>query len=158
MANARNGVKSALHNIGVTAVSFAVAGAGVVLDRVIGIRKFRGPVWSMIRVLLLAAGFLLRFWATLLFYRQRMRVISLEPQETLITTGPFRFTRNPLYLGGNCFEFLGASFVARSPAAVVPTAIGLVPTDFMIRREERQLEAAFGETWRRYARSVRRWI
>ncbi|HEX8173040.1 MAG TPA: isoprenylcysteine carboxylmethyltransferase family protein [Thermoanaerobaculia bacterium] len=153
-----NGLKSALHNLGVIAVSFAVAGAGVLLDRVIGTRKLRGPVWTVIGVLLLATGFLLRFWATLLFYEQRMRVISLEPQQSLITTGPFRFTRNPLYLGGNCFAFLGAAFVARSPAAVLLTAIGLVPTDFMIRREERQLEAAFGDTWRRYARSVRRWI
>jgi protein-S-isoprenylcysteine O-methyltransferase Ste14 len=153
-----NGVKSALHNLGVIVVSFAVAGAGVLLDRVIGTRKLRGPVWPVIGVLLLAMGFLLRFWATLLFYEQRMRVISLEPQQTLITTGPFRFTRNPLYLGGNGFAFLGAAFVARSPAAVLLTAIGLVPTDFMIRREERQLEAAFGDTWRRYARSVRRWI
>jgi hypothetical protein len=51
-------------------------------------RKFRGPVWSVVGVLLLAAGFLLRFRATLLFYRQRMRVILLKPQQTLITTGP----------------------------------------------------------------------
>jgi protein-S-isoprenylcysteine O-methyltransferase Ste14 len=57
--------------------------------------------------LLLALGFLLRVWATVYFYRHSMRVISLEPQTALITSGPYRFSRNPLYLGGNVFIFFG---------------------------------------------------
>jgi hypothetical protein len=54
---------------------------------------------------LLVAGFLLRVWATFHFYKNGMRVISLSPQRTLITSGPYRLSRNPLYLGGKCVPF-----------------------------------------------------
>jgi protein-S-isoprenylcysteine O-methyltransferase Ste14 len=108
--------------------------------------------------LLLATGFSLRVWAALCFYQHRMKVISLEPQQALITSGPYRFSRNPLYLGGNVFIFFGASLVLGSPAALVITAAHLPLVDWFIRREERQLEARFGQAWMDYKNRVRRWI
>ena len=87
-----------------------------------------------------------------------MRVIALEPQNVLITTGPFRFSRNPLYLGGNVFIFFGAALLLHSPAAVIVTALHLPLVDLFIRREERQLERIFGDQWQEYRGRVRRWI
>ncbi len=87
-----------------------------------------------------------------------MRVISLAPQGTLLTAGPYRYTRNPLYLGGNVFIFFGAGLALGSPMALVITALHLALMDIFVRREERQLEATFGEAWQRYQRSVRRWL
>ncbi len=75
---------------------------------------------------LLALGFLLRVWATVHFYGHKMRVISLEPQKTLITSGPYRFSRNPLYLGGNVFIFFGAALLFGSPTALFATAIHIL--------------------------------
>jgi protein-S-isoprenylcysteine O-methyltransferase Ste14 len=109
-------------------------------------------------LLLLALGFLLRVWATVHFYAHKMRVISLEPQETLITSGPYRFSRNPLYLGGNVFIFFGAALLFGSPTAIVVTAIHIPLIDLFIRREEVQLEREFGEEWRSYKKRVRRWL
>jgi protein-S-isoprenylcysteine O-methyltransferase Ste14 len=108
--------------------------------------------------MLLAIGFLIRAWAALHFYQQRMKVISLVPQKTLITTGPYRFSRNPLYLGGNVFIFLGAVLILGSPTGLFLTAISVILVDLFIRREERQLEHAFGEEWLRCKRNVRRWL
>jgi Phospholipid methyltransferase len=59
----------------------------------------------------IAIGFLLRVWATFHFYEQHMKVISLVPQKKLITSGPYRFSRNPLYLGGNVFIFFAADSI-----------------------------------------------
>jgi protein-S-isoprenylcysteine O-methyltransferase Ste14 len=87
-----------------------------------------------------------------------MRVISLKPQTTLITSGPYRFSRNPLYLGGNVFIFFGAALFLGSPTALFATALHLFMMDRFIRREEEQLEREFGEMWRSYKKRVRRWL
>jgi protein-S-isoprenylcysteine O-methyltransferase Ste14 len=88
-----------------------------------------------------------------------MRVISLVPQSALITNGPFRFSRNPLYLGGNVFIFGGAALVLGSPSALIFTIFHLPFVDlFMVRREEKQLEQKFGDEWTNYKKKVRRWI
>jgi protein-S-isoprenylcysteine O-methyltransferase Ste14 len=103
-------------------------------------------------------GFPLRVWATFYFYQNRIKVISLSPQRTLITSGPYRFSRNPLYLGGNVFVFLGAALLFGSPVAVFITILHLPLVDVFIRREERQLERDFGEDWLQYRKRVRRWL
>src|SRR5262245_6490146 len=99
--------KSILHNIGVVAVGLGLAYAGTRVDSLLGISAFSSYPLKAVGGLLLALGFLTRVWATVHFYTHRMRVISLEPQKALITSGPYRFSRNPLYLGGNVFIFIG---------------------------------------------------
>jgi len=123
-----------------------------------GVREFSSGYATAAGSLLLAAGFLLRVWATFHFYQQRMKVISLKPQQALLTSGPYRFSRNPLYLGGNVFIFFGAALVLGSPAALVITAAHLPLVDWFIRLEERQLERQFGDAWVHYRSRVRRWI
>src|SRR5262245_37827110 len=75
-----NLVKSLLHNMGVVAVGFGVACLGAALDSLGGFIVFKSRLATTAAWLLLAGGFLLRVWATVLFYEQRMKVISLVPQ------------------------------------------------------------------------------
>jgi protein-S-isoprenylcysteine O-methyltransferase Ste14 len=110
--------KSILHNIGVVIVGFGVALIGTQIDSLMGIRGFASGFTTAVGCLLLSLGFLLRVWATFYFYEHRMKVISLEPQKALITSGPYGFSRNPLYLGGNVFIFFGAALSLGSPAAL----------------------------------------
>jgi protein-S-isoprenylcysteine O-methyltransferase Ste14 len=151
-------LKSVLHNIGVVLVGFGVALIGRGVDHLFGIHAFHSMFALIVGALLLAAGFLLRVWATYCFYRHRMKVISLEPQNALIETGPYAFSRNPLYLGGNVFVFFGAALVLGSPSALVITALHIPLVDLFIRREETQLEQKFGPAWTAYRSRVRRWI
>jgi protein-S-isoprenylcysteine O-methyltransferase Ste14 len=151
-------LKSLFHNIGVVIVGFGVALVGAGLDRLFGLDRFHSALAAGGGSLLLALGFLLRVWATLLFYEHRMRVIQFTPQSSLITSGPYRFSRNPLYLGGNVFIFFGAALLIGSPMALILTLLHLPLMDRFVRREERQLEQEFGEEWRRYKTEVRRWI
>jgi protein-S-isoprenylcysteine O-methyltransferase Ste14 len=150
--------KSLLHNLGVVFVGLAVAYIGTLLDRLFGVPEFHNALAKAAAGLLLGAGFALRVWATFDFYRNRMKVVSLEPQSTLITSGAYRFSRNPLYLGGNVFIFFGAALLLGSPMALVITAIHLPLIDLFIRREEKQLAKQFGPAWDRYCARVRRWI
>jgi len=151
-------LKSILHNLGVVLVGMGVAYVGSKLDLLLAIARFHSAWAVAAGGLLLAAGFVLRVWATMLFYQRQMKVISLAPQNTLITTGPYSFSRNPLYLGGNVFIFFGAALLLGSPSALVITAVNIPLVDLFIRREEGQLEKDFGEQWIRYKRRVRRWI
>jgi protein-S-isoprenylcysteine O-methyltransferase Ste14 len=131
---------------------------GTKVDSLVGISAFSSTLAKAGGLILLGLGFLIRLWAAYHFYAHQMRVISLQPQSTLITSGPYRFSRNPLYLGGNVCIFFGAALLLGSPAALVITPLHLPLVDRFIRREERQLEETFGDEWRSYKRRVRRWI
>jgi protein-S-isoprenylcysteine O-methyltransferase Ste14 len=151
-------LKSVLHNIGVVVVGFGFALLGRELDSLLGIAAFHSVVVAVAGGVLVTLGFLLRVWAAFHFYEQQMRVIVLVPQQHLITSGPYRYSRNPLYLGGNVFIFLGAVLLLGSPSGIALTALNILLVDFMIRREERQLAEVFGEEWERYRKQVRRWL
>jgi protein-S-isoprenylcysteine O-methyltransferase Ste14 len=153
-----NLVKSILHNVGVVIVGLGLAYLGTMVDWLLGVSKLTFPLAKVVALLLLGVGFLVRVWATVYFYAHKMRVISLKPQTTLITSGPYRFSRNPLYLGGNVFIFFGAALFLGSPTALFATALHLFMMDRFIRREEEQLEREFGEMWRSYKKRVRRWL
>lgn len=85
-------------------------------------------------------------------------VVPSEPTKTIVTSGPYRFTRNPLYLGFTLI-YLGVTFGFNSTAALillVPTL--LVIERGVIHREERYLERKFGEQYTSYKKKVRRWV
>jgi protein-S-isoprenylcysteine O-methyltransferase Ste14 len=81
-----------------------------------------------------------------------------RPSKALAFAGPYRFTRNPMYLG---LFLASAGFAvfwnAFWPLATLPFAI-LAMTVFVIRREERYLEERFGQPYHDYTRRVRRWL
>jgi protein-S-isoprenylcysteine O-methyltransferase Ste14 len=81
-----------------------------------------------------------------------------EPATTVVTGGPFRFTRNPMYLGFTLM-YVGISALANAllPILLLP-AIQQLMRRGVIEREERYLERKFGEEYLQYKESVRRWI
>ena len=133
----------------------ALLGAGI--DHLLGIADIKGALADGLACALIAAGFLLRT-AAFHFYMRGMDVIVLHAQKHLITTGPYRFSRNPLYLGGNVFIFYGASLILGTPGGLALIILHLPLVDFMIRREERPLQETFGDAWREYAQRTRRWM
>lgn len=97
-------------------------------------------------------------WALWLFGRHRTGLLPGQPSESMIEEGPFRVSRNPLYLGLLAL-YLGV-------ALLVPTVWGLVlfPAAVLlvlrgaILPEERYLQNRFGARYDDYARRVRRWL
>ena len=154
----KNLCKSVLHNIGIVMFSLALAYLGIVIDSLLGLPTLASRLAATVGVLLLVLGFLLRLWAVVHFYNHNMRVISLEPQGSLVTAGPYRYSRNPLYLGANVFCFFGAALLLGSPTALIMTAVHLPFVNLWIQREEKQLEQKFGDRFRAYKGQVRRWL
>ncbi len=76
----------------------------------------------------------------------------------LVTTGPFAFSRNPIYLA-NVLLMLGIGLASANAWMIIIAFIAAwLEQQFAIVREERHLEARFGKAWRDYARRVRRWV
>ena len=78
----------------------------------------------------------------------------LHKQEVLTTTGPYAYTRNPLYLGSFALT-IGAAIAACSwPAALILFCYFALFYSFVMRREERELQQRHGEAFREYAQTV----
>ena len=105
-----------------------------------------------------AASLILAGWAVRRIWRVRSSVLPHRATTALVTSGPFRFTRNPLYLAMGLL-LAGVAFALNSLAMlliIVPWTV--VMRHGVIAREERYLEGKFGEDYRAYCRRVRRWL
>ncbi len=81
-----------------------------------------------------------------------------QPVAVLVTEGPFRFTRNPVYLGMNLF-YLGAGVLLNPFWSILLFPVLMLIIEFgVIHREERHLEQRFGEAYLEYKARVRRWL
>jgi protein-S-isoprenylcysteine O-methyltransferase Ste14 len=120
-----------------------------------GVTRF---VLLMVGVLLMAAAVALEIAAALAFRKSRTSILPHRAATNLVTSGPFRFTRNPIYLG-NTMLVAGAGLVFGVGWLLVAAIAAAVAVHFLaVLREERHLSITFGDEWRRYAERVPRWI
>ena len=92
------------------------------------------------------------------FTRAKTNISPYQPTKAIVTSGPYRFTRNPAYMGFTMIVS-GVAVMAEALwvfAALVPT-IALIDRA-VIAREERYLESKFGDEYLSYKRRVRRWL
>ena len=96
----------------------------------------------------------------LAFKRARTTINPFKPQNTaaLVTSGVYRFTRNPMYLGLFILLLGWAAFLCSAFALLGPIAFVAYITRFQIVPEERVLSAKFGAAYSEYRARVRRWI
>ncbi len=104
------------------------------------------------------AGLVLMLWGARCFARAGTTLKPFERTHALVEAGPYRFTRNPMYLGLVAM-LLGAALALGTPAPWLAT-VGLALTLQLrfIRHEERALAASLGEPYERYRARVRRWL
>jgi protein-S-isoprenylcysteine O-methyltransferase Ste14 len=105
-----------------------------------------------------AAALALLAWAITTITRAGSNVPTNMPTKTIVDTGPYRFTRNPIYLA----MFLGLVGLAMAFNSLWLLAV-LAPFALVIRygvvaREEAYLERKFDDAYRRYRSRVRRWL
>lgn len=79
------------------------------------------------------------------------------PPERLVTSGPFAWCRNPMYLGHIVF-LLGLTLILQSMFAALITVVTGISFQFRVRRDETRLRQRFGQPYVEYSARVRRWI
>jgi protein-S-isoprenylcysteine O-methyltransferase Ste14 len=140
-------------------VLLAALGGGIAIHRIAPepILAERA-IGDLVGAILIALGIGLSAWMVVHFRRSGTPVSPLRPTRGLVVTGPYRFTRNPDYIG-QALIATGAAFLLNSLWILIAlVAALLVIRYFVIAREERYLRSLFGDDYARYCDRVRRWL
>lgn len=116
------------------------------------------PPYSTSGSFLFITGVVLVLWGARSFSRAGTTVRPFQDPSALVTSGPYRYSRNPIYLG-LVLALIGIGLLlgTLSPFVVVPVFICLIQQRF-IQPEEAELEKTFGSAYGQYKRQVRRWL
>lgn len=109
-------------------------------------------------ILSLTLGFAVMVWAWRLFHLKETAVHPFEESTYFVQEGPYRFTRNPMYLGMTLILLGIALFAGTPPAFFTPLAFFLTMNAAFVPFEEKKMAARFGEAYLAYKRRVRRWF
>ena len=122
-----------------------------------GARLLRAP-WTAGGIAICALGLWLGTAALGLFQRARTGVRPFSAATALVIGGPYRFTRNPMYLGMVTVLLGGALALGTATPWLLPPCFLLLIDRRFIRREEAFMAERFGDEYRDFCRKVRRWL
>ena len=107
---------------------------------------------------IIAAALAIMVWTALAFRRARTTIAPHMRPDALVTDGPMRFSRNPIY-GADVLVLVGwgVSLGAAIPFLAIPVFVLIIEKRFILA-EEARLRAAFGADFEAYAERVRRWL
>ncbi|HEY9033491.1 MAG TPA: isoprenylcysteine carboxylmethyltransferase family protein [Pseudomonadales bacterium] len=122
--------------------------------------QFAGSWQKPMALLLLAAGMVLFVGAVAVMLRARTTINPMHPDQcsALVTRGVFGLSRNPIYLADLLLLSAWWLWLGYWPNILWLVFFVLYLNVFQIEPEEKALRQAFGETYLRYCRRVRRWI
>ncbi len=128
------------------------------LDYVVPVFPLVAKPYRDAGIVVMGLAFALALWAAALFRLARTGIVPFSPATALVTRGPYRLTRNPMYLGLSGILLGAAIFMGSlTPFIVIPAFMALIAERF-IAREEAMLEQAFGQAFVDYKAKVRRWL
>jgi protein-S-isoprenylcysteine O-methyltransferase Ste14 len=124
---------------------------------------FPGPqwpdlIWQVAGACLLLVGIVVILVSARLFERHHTAIKPFERSESLVVKGPYRFSRNPMYLGMlSILTGIGLLLGSTTPLLIVPIFMWLISVRF-VALEERMLVDRFGALYEDYCKRVRRWL
>jgi protein-S-isoprenylcysteine O-methyltransferase Ste14 len=105
-----------------------------------------------------AAGIVILGWAVVTLWKHGTTILPHQGASVLVTDGPYRWRRHPIYLA-DVFLLFGVAEITRNIWFVAMALVfAWLVTVLQIRHEERHLEATFGDAWREYASRTRLWF
>ena len=123
-------------------------------------RRFLPGIWLQLAIglpLITISG-ILALSASWTMCRAETEINAYKPTTAIVTRGPFRFSRNPLYLSLTVL-YIGIATSVNALWAMVLLPVALVAISRgVINREERYLERKFGQEYLRYKARARRWL
>lgn len=135
-----------------------VLAAGLLMDKVLPAGFLPRSLRKWLGVPLIIGGLSVGISAFREMRRAGTNLQSRKPTTAIVTDGPYRFTRNPIYVGMTLM-YSGISALANAlwPILLLPGVLAVMRKG-VIEREEAYLESKFGEEYLQYKARVRRWI
>jgi protein-S-isoprenylcysteine O-methyltransferase Ste14 len=130
------------------------------IDRWLPMDADRSLVRAVVALVTFGLAVTIVVTAVIGFRKARTTVDPFHPEKacSVVTSGIYRITRNPMYLGFLLALIAIAVFLGNLASAVIPLIFVIYMNRFQIGPEERALRARFGASYEAYIRSVRRWI
>lgn len=119
----------------------------------------RPSPWNLLGLIPVALATICLIWLMILHFSRTPRRVKLERTPTyLLTQGPYRFTRNPMYIAELMLWLGWAIFYGSFIIFIALLVMAPLMNKRVVAREERDLEARFGESFLEYKNRVPRWI
>jgi len=134
--------------------ALAIAGTG----QIDGAAFWHSGAWDIVGYSLIVLGILLPVWGARVFKQHKTNLIPYKKPDSMVTTGPFKFTRNPMYLGMILLLAGIAVVIGTTLAPLFPLVFFAVANWWYIPFEENRMAEAFGDDFDGYKASVRRWL
>lgn len=114
--------------------------------------------YSLIGIILIITGILIVFVTNSILLKKRTSIKPLEIPSALITSVPFKLSRNPIYLGMTITLFGVEAILGSLSPFIFPIIFAIIINSSFIPIEENNLERLFGEKYLDYKTKVNRWI
>jgi len=133
-------------------------GAGLEHCAPIGLWDMTAPRVRVVGYVLFALGAAIAGWSLLIFHRLHTTTVPGKTSTSLVTRGPYRFSRNPMYVG-LILAYLGEAGILNQvwPILLLPLVIAYLNW-IVIPVEEARLTEVFGADYEQYRAKVRRWM
>ena len=118
------------------------------------------PPWNKLALIILPVAIFIDFWSLFLFFRAHTSPSPLHPEKAshLVTSGIYRYSRNPMYLGLVLLLVSWGIFLGSLVALLLIPLFVFLLTGLQIIPEEKILDEKFGQQYREYKQKVRRWL
>ena len=130
----------------------------ILLHYIMPLKILINPPFNYLGTILIILGLALNIWAVRILSRNQTTIEFNKDPSDLVTNGPFRFSRNPIYLSGLMLSAGIAIFFGSVITFVLPFMLLLILDRVYVPSEEETLENMFGDEYRSYKHRVRRWL
>lgn len=120
--------------------------------------KFNDASFNILGLALVPAGIVLILWAGNTLRRHKTSLHHRDKPSKLVSTGPYSWSRNPMYLGLLLISIGTALLFANVLAFVGPVIFFAFTSLLIIPFEEDMLTKVFGKSYRSYTKHIRRWV
>jgi len=135
-----------------------LAGVGMEFAFPLNLHKERLLGVGVAGAALFVAGAVIAGWGWAIFYKARTTTVPGRASSKLVTWGPYRFTRNPMYVG-LAIAYLGEAGILKQVWPVVFLPLTLAYINFIVLPiEETKLKEVFPAEYQSYRQRVRRWL